>query len=267
MPSNRTPSPRPQGVHSAPGNARTAAVAALERGVAWIAFASAAILAALALALGTAAMAQEDSPPEPTDGRIPAFQITERTETPEVGVTIQVVTDAQGTATPQVLVAGPGGTLVWEAGSEVVFESLPQGDYLVAATAPGQRVASGTLRASDGDVVTVSLTLFDMRVQFADEADTPLLGIFTMDVADTVAEGKGELELIGAPSGKMAVIGSDGYLEVFITAAERRVLEGLEAGRYVAAITVEERVLTAATVTIEADQRVTVEAQLEAERN
>lgn len=226
-----------------------------------------ALLAALALTLGASAWAQEDEAPGATEGRVPSFEVTERTQTPEAGVTIQVLTDAKGIATPQVLVAGPAGTLAWDTGAELEFESLPQGDYLVAATAPGLRMASGTLSTSNGEVVTVSLTLFDLRVQFADEADTPLLGVFTMDIADTVAEGTGTLELVAAPSGKMAVIGADGYLEIFVTEAERRVLEGLEVGRYVAAITVEDRVLTAATVTIEENQRVTVEAQLEAERD
>lgn len=222
------------------------------------------------LALGAGSLALGQNAPEDArestaeaDGRVPSFEVTDRSSEAQAGVSLSVTVEAEGIATPQVVLAGPGGVLLQATGSRASFPDLPQGDYLVAATAEKLRMAYGTVNATDGEQIDVTLRLFDQRIQYADPSDTSILGIFTMDVADNVADDTGAIEIGVSPSAKMAAIGSDGYTAVFPTGAEARVLEGLEPGQYVVAMTVETRALAFATVIVNENERITFDVQMQ----
>ena len=239
------------------------------------------LLLALLLMVAGAAVAQDgngqqdggqaeppvDAPVDPPDegarGRVPMFEVVERTEIDEVGVNLYVDVEVASNQEPDIVIAGPGGLLLEEEGRELVFESLPQGDYMVAATAEEMRLAYGTLTAEDGHRVVVRLHVFDLRAYYADESDTPILGIFNLDVADNVADGEASIAIDVEPGGKIAVVGDDGYAETFISAQDSRVLDDLEIGRYVVAATLEDYRLSVAYVTLEEEDEALLEFELE----
>ena len=204
-----------------------------------------------------------DPPEEDPTGRVQMFRIVERAKADHVGANLRVTVDVQGNAAPTVVLVGPEGLVQQDQGTELVYESLAQGDYLVAATADEMRLAFGTLTADDGQDISARLTLFNLRRYYLDDADTAILGIFHFDVSDNDADGPGALEILVEPSARLVLVGSDGYVTVVRQEQEERTLEGLAPGRYVVAATLDGHRLAVAHVSVSDDERGTLEFDLE----
>lgn len=230
---------------------------------------------ALALAPGFAQEQQQHQeaerapglPPEDRPrGRVPAFEVLERVELEQIGGDVAVAVEVDGIETPRVVLIGPDGILMERGGHEATFEDLPQGRYLLAATAHKMRLAYGAFELVDGEGVAIALRLFNLPRYYAGEAETRILGLFTMDVAGGPDEGHGTLEIRSEPAGTMAIVGADGFVEIVPSPQETHVLESLEVDRYLIAVTVEDHEPAATAVVLREDQRVTLDVDLDRAR-